>query len=50
MPTRTGQDSKGKFARWGHQKKYRYQTSAGKKRAISKANRQGRAAYARGYK
>jgi hypothetical protein len=50
MPTHTGKDSKGKFAQWGHQKKYYYQTSTGKKRAVSKADKQGRAAYAKGYK
>ena len=52
MPTRTGQDSKGCYARWGrHGKKYYYacgDTSA-RKYAVSKADRQGRAVRASGW-
>lgn len=52
MPTRTGHDSKGCYARWGrHGKKYYYQcgSSAARKRAIYKANRQGAAVRASGW-
>ena len=52
MPTRTGKDSKGCFARWGSQKKYYFKcgNAAARKRAIAKANAQGRAAHASGYR
>lgn len=44
MPVRKGRDSKGSFYRWGSGKKYRG------KGARAKASRQGRAAYASGYR
>ena len=53
MPTKTGKDSKGCFARWGdHGKKYYYECGNRKAReaAKKKADKQGRAAYAHGYK
>ena len=46
MPTRTGKDSKGCFARWGTTgKKYYYKcgNTQARNRAKAKANRQGRA-------
>jgi hypothetical protein len=52
MPTRTGKDSKGCYAQWGSGKKYYYTcgNDAAKKRAVAKANKQGAAAHASGYK
>lgn len=53
MPVHTGKDSKGCFARWGkHGKKYYYRCGDGKARskAKEKANEQGRAAHASGYR
>lgn len=52
MPTRTGKDKKGCFARWGSGKKYYFKCGnrQARKRAISKANIQGRAAHAGGYR
>lgn len=52
MPTHTGKDSKGCYAQWGGQKKYYYEcgNNKAKKAAIMKANRQGHAAHAAGYK
>lgn len=52
MPTRCLKDSKGCFCRWGSQKKYYYKCNdkAAKERARKKANTQGRAAHAAGYK
>jgi len=52
MPTHTGKDSKGCFAQWGSQKKYYYKCGdmSAKKAAIVKANKQGQAAHATGYK
>ena len=53
MPTKTGKDSKGCFARWGSSgKKYYFKcgSKVAQKRAIKKANKQGAAAYAHGYK
>jgi len=52
MPTKTGKDGKGCFARWGGQKKYYYECGnvAAKTAAVKKANKQGQAAHAAGYK
>jgi len=53
MPVHTGKDSQGCFAQWGkHGKKYYYECgdSAARARAKKKAERQGRAAYAQGYR
>lgn len=53
MPTRTGKDTKGCYARWGgHGKKYYYKCGDKKarERAKAKADAQGRAAHAHGYK
>ena len=52
MPTRTGKDSKGCFARWGSQKKYYFKcgNATARKRAIAKANKQARAIRASGYR
>jgi hypothetical protein len=52
MPTNTGKDKKGCFAQWGSGKKYYYKCgdAIARQRAIEKANRQGRAAHAGGYK
>jgi len=52
MPTHTKKDSKGCYAQWGGQKKYYYKCgdTKAKVEAIRKANRQGQAAHAAGYK
>lgn len=52
MPTRTGKDKKGCFARWGSKTKYYYKCGdkAARERAKKKADKQGQAAYAAGYK
>ena len=51
MPTRIGKDKKGQYARWGgHGKKYYFKTASGRKAAIKKANKQGQAAHAHGYR
>jgi len=51
MPAKRGKDSKGYFYRWGKKgKKYRYKNPEDRKRAKKKAEKQGRAAYASGYK
>jgi hypothetical protein len=52
MPTHTGKDSKGCFAQWGSKTKYYYTcgNAAARKKAVSKANKQGQAAYASGYR
>lgn len=52
LPTRFDKDSKGCFAIWGSQKKYYYKcgNKTAKARAKAKADKQGRAAYAGGYK
>ena len=52
MPTRTGKDSKGCWVRWGSGKKYYYEcgNEAARKNAVAKANKQGQAAHAAGYK
>lgn len=52
MPTRTGKDSKGCYAKWGgHGKKYYYAcgNKAAREAAVGKANKQGAAAHANGY-
>lgn len=52
MPTQTGKDSQGCYARWGnHGHKYYYQcgNKAARDRAKRKADAQGRAAHAHGY-
>lgn len=52
MPTHTGKDAKGCFAQWGgHGAKYYFTCNddAARKRAIAKADAQGRAAHAHGY-
>lgn len=49
MPTRTGKDSKGCFARWGLQKYYyKCGDANARKRAIAKADAQGQKIYAKG--
>ena len=52
MPVHHGKDSKGPYYQWGSGKKYHYTTKNKKSRseARRKASRQGRAAYAGGYK
>lgn len=51
MPTHKGHDSNGSYYQWGDSgKKYYYKNSDGASRAKSKADAQGRAAYANGYK
>lgn len=52
MPVKTGKDDKGCFAQWGGQKKYYYKCGdkEAKANAKSKAEAQGQAAYASGYK
>ena len=52
MPTRCKKDTKGCYCQWGSQTKYRYTCGdkAGRARARSKANKQGQAAHASGYK
>jgi len=51
MPTHTRKDSKGCYAQWGSKTKYYYTcgNATARKRAIGKANKQGRAAHAAGY-
>jgi len=52
MPTHTGQDAKGCYARWGSSgKKYYYKCGddEARERAKERANAQGRAAHAHGY-
>jgi len=45
VPTRTGKDSKGCFARWGSQTKYYYKcgSKTARERAKKKADKQGSA-------
>lgn len=53
MPVALGKDKKGSFARWGASGKKYYYTTGDKdsrEEAIAKANRQGQAAHAAGYK
>jgi len=53
MPVTTGKDSKGCYAIWGeHGKKYYYEcgNAQARARARKKAQEQGRAAYAGGYR
>lgn len=53
MPVHRGKDSKGPYYQWGDSgKKYRYEAGARKSRetAKGKAEKQGRAARASGYK
>lgn len=53
MPVHRGKDSKGLFYQWGDSgKKYHYKSGdkASKERAKKKAEKQGQAAYASGYK
>lgn len=51
MPVHTGSDTKGKFYQWGsHGKKYYYTTERSKQIAFKKAQRQGIAIYASGYR
>jgi hypothetical protein len=49
-PTRCVSTGRGKgYCQWGHQKKYKFSTKAGKSSAMAKANRQGRAIRATGW-
>jgi len=53
MPTHTGKDKKGCYAQWGnHGHKYYYEcgNAVAREAAKDKADKQGRAAYAHGYK
>jgi hypothetical protein len=53
MPVHTGKDAKGCYAQWGSSgKKYYYpcSNSSARAEAKAKASKQGRAAYAGGYK
>lgn len=52
MPTQTGKDDKGCYAQWGNQKKYYYEcgNDEARERAKAKADKQGQAAHAGGYK
>lgn len=52
MPVKCKKDSKGPYAQWGSGKKYRYKAGdkAGRERAKAKAEKQGAAAFASGYK
>lgn len=53
MPVRRGQDSKGPYYQWGNSgKKYYYKPGdkESRNRAKSMAEKQGKAAYASGYK
>ena len=53
MPVQTKQDDKGCYAQWGNSgAKYYYKCgdAAARQQAIERANKQGRAAYASGYK
>lgn len=51
-PTRCSKDSKGCYCQWGSKSKYYYKCGdkAARARARAKADRQGRAAHAGGYK
>ena len=52
MPTSCKKDTKGCYCQWGSQKKYYYKCgdSSARARARAKADKQGRAARAGGYK
>jgi hypothetical protein len=53
MPTKLGHDSKGAYYQWGDSgAKYHFKDNSktGKQTAKEKADKQGRAAYANGYK
>lgn len=52
MPVRRGKDSNGPYYQWGSQKKYYYTSNdkESREKAKEKAQRQGRAAYASGYR
>jgi hypothetical protein len=52
MPVKRGRDSKGPYYQWGSQKKYHYKPGdeAARKRAKRKAEKQGQAARASGYR
>jgi hypothetical protein len=52
MPVHIGKDSRGCFCQWGRQKKYYYKCGdpAARERARKKAEAQGKAAYAHGYR
>jgi len=52
MPTSCKKDTKGCYCQWGSQKKYYYkcEDKAARARAKAKADKQGRAAHAGGYK
>ena len=52
MPVREGKDSKGNYFRWGHEKKYYFKkgNKISEGLAHAKAERQGRAIRASGYK
>ena len=52
MPTKSGKDSKGSYYQWGNGKKFYYQAGDKESReeAKEKADKQGRAVYASGYK
>ena len=50
MPLTTGYDEKGKFIRWGHQKKYYYTNPHSFKLARLKTIQQMKAIYSSGYR
>jgi hypothetical protein len=51
MPVHYGKNKQGTFYQWGTSgKKYYYTTELGKKKAYNKAQKQGIAIYASGYK
>ena len=52
MPTHFGKDTKGCFAQWGGQKKYYFKcgNKSARARAENKADKQGAAAHASGWK
>lgn len=52
MPVRRGQDSKGSYYRWGGLKKYYYKPGNARSRELarSKAEKQGKAVYSRGWR
>jgi len=53
VPTKTGKDKRGCFARWGKSgKKYYYQcgNKKAKDKAVKKANKQAQAIYSSGWK
>lgn len=52
MPVERGEDSKGPYYQWGDQKKYHYTPGdkESREKAKKKAEKQGRAARASGYK